>query len=272
MPIVTLTSDFGLDSHYTAVIKGALHKRVEDVRIVDISHRIRKFDAVEAAFVLRSVYSEFPEGSIHLICVRSAETPESPHRLVRLDGHYFIGADTGVFRLLSDKQPEGVFDFSGLNLDVSAPTFPEREVFVPAAAHLARGGKEDLIGRSTGGLKEAQPRRLSYDDDTLIGHVVYIDDYGNVITNISRTAFKEFGKGRPFEIQLRTSRMSIRKVSEHYEDVQVGKEVAVFNYAGLLEIAMNNHSAPGDRGGADALLGLKRDQVVRVQFESGTLL
>ena len=102
--------------------------------------------------------------------------------------------------------------------------------------------------------------------------MVYIDDYGNVITNISRTAFKEFGKGRPFEIQLRTSRMSIRKVSEHYEDVQVGKEVAVFNYAGLLEIAMNNHSAPGDRGGADALLGLKRDQVVRVQFESESLL
>lgn len=272
MPIVTLTSDFGLDSHYTAVIKGALHKRVDDVRIVDISHRIRKFDAVEAAFVLRSVYPEFPPGSIHLICVRSAESPECPHRLVRLDGHYFIGADTGVFRLLSDKQPEGVFDFSGLNLDVSAPTFPEREVFVPAAAHLARGGREELIGRVTGGLKDAQPRRLSYDQNCLVGHVVFIDDYGNVITNISKSAFKEFGKGRPFEIQLRTSRMSIRSVHEHYEDVSVGKEVAVFNYAGLMEIAMNNHSAPGDRGGADALLGLKRDQAIRVQFQDNNTL
>tara|TARA_B100001057_G_C22773256_1_gene920518 strand:- start:572 stop:1390 length:819 start_codon:yes stop_codon:yes gene_type:complete len=272
VPIVTLTSDFGLDSHYTAVIKGALQKRVEETHIVDISHRVRKFDAVEAAFILRSVYHEFPDGSIHLICVRSADTQESPHRLVRLDGHYFIGADTGIFRLLSEKQPDGVFDFSGLNLDVSAPTFPEREVFVPAAAHLARGGREDLIGRSIGELKEAQPRRLSFEDDTLVGHVVYIDDYGNVITNISRTAFEEFGRGRPFEIQLRTSRMSIRKVSEHYGDVEVGKEVAVFNFAGLLEIAMNNHSVPGDRGGADALLGLKRDQVVRIQFDSGNLL
>ncbi|MFZ9054898.1 MAG: SAM hydrolase/SAM-dependent halogenase family protein [Flavobacteriales bacterium] len=272
MRIVTLTSDFGVDSPYTAILKGALFKLVPDVRVIDISHRIRKFDAVEAAFVLRSVYQEFPEGSIHLICVRSADSPETPHRLVQVDGHTFIGADSGVFRLLTDKQADGVFDFSGLNLDVSAPSFPEREVFVPAAAHLARGGKPELIGRPVGGLKDVEPRRHSYEHDCLIGHVVFIDDYGNVITNITKKAFKDFGKGRPFEIQLRTSRMSIRAISEDYQSVTVGKEVALFNYAGLLEIAMNNHSAPGDRGGADALLGLKRDQIIRIQFEGNTLL
>lgn len=272
MPIVTLTSDFGADSHYSAILRGALLKRVPEAQVVDVSHRIRKFDAVEAAFILKSVYPEFPEGTVHLICVRSAETPETPHRLMAVDGQFFIGADTGVFRLLTDKQPDGVFDFSGLNLDVNAPTFPEREVFVLAAAHLARGGSPDLIGRPVGNLKEVEPRRLSFDQDCLVGHVVYIDDYGNVITNITQKAFREFGKGRAFEIQLRTSRMSIRSVSDHYQSVSVGKEVAVFNYAGLLEIAMNNHSAPGDRGGADALLGLNRDQVIRIQFEETGLI
>jgi len=267
MPIVTLTSDFGTDSHYLAILKGALLKQVPDVQIVDVSHKIKKFDVVEAAFILRSVYHEFPENTVHLICVRSEETPETPHRLVGWDGQYFLGSDTGVFRLLNDVQPDLVFDFSGLNLDVSAPTFPEREVFIPAAAHLARGGKPEMIGRPVGELKYVEPRRISYEQDCLVGHVVFIDDYGNVITNITKQAFKDFGRGRPFEIQLRTSRMSIRSIEANYQSVPVGREVAIFNYGGLLEIAMNNHSAPGDRGGADALLGLKRDQIIRIKFE-----
>ncbi len=272
MPIVTLTSDYGWSSYYSAILKGALLQRVPDVQVVDISHKVRKFDVVEAAFILRSVFQEFPQGTIHMICVRGAQSPETPHRLVLLGGHYFIGADTGVFRLLSESKPEAVFDFSGLNLDVNAPTFPEREVFVPAAAHLARGGRAELIGRPAGELREVEPRRVSYEQDTLVGHVVFVDDYGDVITNITKKDFQTFGKGRPFEIQLRTSRMHIRTISEHYQEVQVGKEVALFNYAGLLEIAMNNHSAPGDRGGADALLGLNKGQIIRVKFDGNTML
>lgn len=272
MSIVTLTSDFGEGSHYTAILKGALFARVPDVQIVDISHSIRKFDAVEAAFIVRQVFDEFPKGTIHILAVRSSESSESPHRCVSLNGHYFIGADSGVFRLLSDTTPDGVYDFSGLSLDRAAPTFPEREVFVLAAAHLARGGSPDMIGRTVGALREVQPRRLSFDADTLIGHIVYIDHFGNVITNIEREVFRTFGRGRAFKIELRTERMSIHSIHDVYEDVQAGDSVAVFNHAGLLEIAINNHSAPGGRGGADALLGLSRDQAIRIVFTDETSL
>ena len=266
MSIVTLTSDFGEGSHYTAILKGALWQRVPDVRIADISHSIRKFDVVEAAYLIRSVYREFPKGTIHLVCVQSAETPEAPHRLMQIHGHYFIGADTGVFRLIADREPDAVFDFSGLRLDVDAPTFPEREVFVPAAAHLARGGSPDVIGRLTGELRAGEPRRVAFEDKTLIGHVSFIDHFGNVITNIHRSVFKEFGKGRDFEIDMRTPRMGIREIHSGYQDVPAGERVAVFNHAGFLEIAINNHSAPGGRGGADTLLGLNRDHAIRVRF------
>ena len=267
MSIATITSDFGEGSHYTAILKGALFQRVPDIQIVDVGHTIRKFDAVEAAFMLRSVYREFPKGTVHLICVRSAETPETPHRVMLLHGQYFIGADTGVFRLIADQEPEGVYDLSGLRYDVDAPTFPEREVFVPAAAHLARGGSPDLIGRRVGELRPASPKRLAHEGHTLIGHVQFIDYFGNVITNISRKEFKEFGKGRKFEVEMRTPRMGIRKIHDHYQDVPAGERVTVFNHAGLLEIAINNHSAPGGRGGADALLGLSRDHLIRIRFE-----
>ena len=272
MSIATITSDFGEGSHYTAILKGALYQRVPDIRIVDVGHSVRKFDVVEAAFLLRSVYPEFPKGTVHLICVRSADTPETPHRIMVLHGQYFIGADTGVFRLIADQEPEEVFDLSGLRYDVDAPTFPEREVFVLAAAHLARGGSADLIGRRVGELRPGSPKRLAHEGHTLIGHVHYIDHFGNVITNITKKAFKEFGKGRKFEIEMRTPRMGIRKVHDHYQDVLAGERVAVFNHAGLLEIAINNHSAPGGRGGADALLGLGRDHRIRIRFEDENTL
>jgi|TARA_B100000768_G_C11284441_1_gene381191 S-adenosylmethionine hydrolase len=266
--IITLTSDFGEGSLYTAALKGALLSVAPEAHIVDVSHHVRKFDVVEAAFMLRSVSGEFPRGTIHVICVQGASTPESPHRLVTFQGQHYIGADTGVFRLLSDTEPESVFDFSGLNLDIDSPTFPEREVFILAAAHLARGGRADLIGRPVGELRDAQPRRLSFEEDTIIGHVVFIDDYGNVITNITKDAFSRVGKARSFEIQMRTPRMTIRQLSIHYHDVAIGKELALFNHNGFLEIAVNNHSAPGGHGGADAMLGLRKDQAIRINFQS----
>ena len=267
MSITTITSDFGEGSHYTAILKGALYQRVPDIKIVDVGHAIRKFDVVEAAFLLRSVYREFPKGTVHLICVRSAETPETPHRIMVLHGQYFIGADTGVFRLIADQEPDDVFDLSGLRYDIDAPTFPEREVFVPAAAHFARGGTADLIGRRVGELRPGALKALANEGHTLIGHVHFIDHYGNVITTITKDDFKVFGKGRKFEIEMRTPRMGIRKIHNHYQDVPAGERVAVFNHAGLLEIAINNHSAPGGRGGADALLGLGRDHLIRIRFE-----
>ncbi|MDB4494132.1 SAM-dependent chlorinase/fluorinase [Flavobacteriales bacterium] len=270
--IITLTSDFGEGSHYTAALKGALLSRAPEAQIVDVSHRVRKFDVIEAAFILRSVYPEFPKGTVHLICVQGANTPETPHRLVTMQGQHFIGADTGVFRLLANTEPEAVFDFSGLNLDVDSPTFPEREVFALAAAHLAKGGRADLIGRPAGSLRNAEPRRMSFEENTIIGHVVFIDDYGNVVTNITKESFNKIGKNRPFEIQMRTPRMTIRSMSEHYHDVPTGKELALFNHNGVLEIAVNNHSAPGGHGGADALLGLRRDQAIRINFQSETSL
>lgn len=272
MSIITLTSDFGEGSLYTAALKGAILSRAPDAQIVDVSHSVRKFDVIEAAFMLRSIANEFPRGTIHVICVQGANTPETPHRMVTFQGQHYIGADTGVFRLLSNTEPEGVFDFSGLNLDVDSPTFPEREVFVLAAAHLARGGRPDLIGRPAGSLRDAQPRRMSFEDNTIIGHVAYIDDYGNVITNITREAFAKMGGGRSFEIQMRTPRMTIRQLSTHYHDVAIGKELALFNHNGFLEIAVNNHSAPGGHGGADALLGLRRDQAIRVIFNAENTL
>jgi S-adenosyl-L-methionine hydrolase (adenosine-forming) len=269
--IITLTSDYGPSSPYAAILKGALYRMHPEVRVVDVSHSIRKFDVVEAAFVLDSVVPEFPAGTVHIVAVRSCASADHPHRVIKYDGQYFIAADTGIFSVLFDKVPEGIYDLSTLAQDVDMPTFPERQFFVPAAAHLSRGGIPEVIGRPVKELVPAARLRPSMlDENTLSGHVVHIDGYGNVVTNIHKSVFKEFGKGREFFIELRSSRMVIRRIEEGYQAVVAGDRVAVFNSRGLLEIAINNHAvadkAIGTGGGADQLLGIKMGQAIRIQF------
>ena len=239
--------------------------------MVDVSHTIRKFVVVEAAYVLDSVVPEFPAGTVHIVAVRSCGSADHPHRVIKYDGQYFIAADTGIFSVLFDKVPEGIYDLSTLAQDVDMPTFPERQYFVPAAAHLSRGGIPEVIGRPIKELVPAERLRPSMvDDNTLSGHVVHIDGYGNVVTNITKSVFKEFGKGREFFIEMRSSRMVIRKIHTHYHEVVAGDRVAVFNSRGFLEIAINNHAVSDaisrTGGGADQLLGITMGQSIRIQF------
>ncbi|HIO15794.1 MAG TPA: hypothetical protein EYN19_02995, partial [Flavobacteriales bacterium] len=145
MPIITLTSDYGSERLYAGILKGALYSAVPGVDVVDLSHDVRKFNSVDAALLLRASVAHFPKGTVHIIAVQSEATVEKPHRIVRIEGQYFIGADAGVFHLIFGKSPDAVFDLSSMMADFDYPTFPERSIFVPAAAHLSRGGIPELL-------------------------------------------------------------------------------------------------------------------------------
>ncbi|MCP4180315.1 MAG: SAM-dependent chlorinase/fluorinase, partial [bacterium] len=95
MPIITLTSDWGLKDHYLAVVKASIYSQLSDVNIVDISHLIPQYDIAQASYVVKNTYSYFPKGSIHIIGVNTVASIETHHVGVYVDGHYFIGADNG---------------------------------------------------------------------------------------------------------------------------------------------------------------------------------
>ena len=95
-----------------------------EAQIVDLTHSIRKFDPVHAAFVLRAAMDVFPKGTVHMIGVNAVETPDHPHRIVKLNDQYFIGADTGVFQLMGAKQPDAVFDFPACKPTRTCPPSP----------------------------------------------------------------------------------------------------------------------------------------------------
>src|ERR1043165_2617513 len=243
MPIITLTTDLGSKDHYVGAIKGSIYSRLADVTIVDISHQIPTYNIQDAAYIIRNAYPAFPKGSIHIIGIKSEHTADSSHVIVAAEGHYFIGADNGIFSLLFEAGFEKAIGIS------SAPsTFPTRDIFVPAAVELAKGKPMEELGAPKENLLEKMPFRAASMGDMIRGTVEYIDSYGNVMCNISETLFKQVGKGREFTIEF--ARYEINRLSRNYSDVPEGEILALFNAAGQLEIAMN-----GDR--ASSMLNLK---------------
>src|SRR5690606_11972691 len=272
MPIITLTTDFGYKDHFVGAIKGTIYKELADAEIVDISHSVSPFNIQECAYILKNSYTHFPEGSIHIVGVDSELSPENQHIAVLVDDHYFITANNGVIGLIiSEIVPKKVVEIQ-LPHSVNGP-FPEMEVFVQAASHIARGGKLEVIGKDFKDLKDlkAYNPRLSEDGNTIYGSVIYIDNYGNVVTNIQQSMFRTHSKGRNFELHVRNKK--IREIHNKYGDIinydlekdqrrAPGELLALFNSAGYLEIAIYK-SDLNTVGGASTLLGLDyRDTIL----------
>ncbi len=266
MPIITLTSDYGPERFYAGILRGALAALSPDATVVDLSHDVRKFSSVDAALLLKSCVKHFPKGTVHIIAVMSEATVEHPHRIARIEDQYFVGADSGVFHLIFGKQPDAVYDLSNMMADFDYPTFPERSIFVPAAAHLSKGGIPELLGRPAAIAEPKSILHPVFENRVLTGHVIHIDGFGNCITDITKRRFKDVGTDRGFVIVMRSSRSDIRKICENYSDVPVGESVAVFNHLGFLEIAIYKGAPGSANGGASSMLGIKLDDVIRIEF------
>ena len=258
MPVITLTSDWGTKDHYLASVKGAILKQIPEARIIDISHHIPPHNLTQAAFIIKNCYRDFPEGTIHILGISTEESENTPHTVVFADGQYFIGADNGIFSLIFDKPPEKVIEIN-LMQDSEFFTFSSRDRFVKTAAEIIKGEDIEKLGHVRELLNEKFLFAPVVDQDVIKGMVIYVDNYNNVITNISKEKFKEVGKNRKFTITFRGE--EIHSIRDSYSDVPVGEILALFGCNGHLEIAMNN-------GKAGSLLGLNPDDPVRVEFHN----
>jgi len=266
MRILTLTTDLGTRDYYSAAVKAAALTQIPGVQIVDITHLIPSFNISEAAFILRNVWADFPEGTIHLIGVDTRWSKSTPFAVVKKNGHYFIGADNGVFSLLFDEE-DGAEVYSLSLLGDEVPAFPTKTIFIPAAAAIAGGKPLADIGEQMTGYKVRPAVHPVVEYDNIRGSVIYVDGYGNVITNITRRLFEKHIGSRPFNIVLRRGDRDLRSISRTYDEVQEGEKVAIFSSGGHLEIAINR-GTKGSGGGASSLLGLRLNDVVRIEFDS----
>jgi len=240
-------------------VKGAILRQLPGAVIVDISHQIPPFDLNQAAFIIRNFYRNFPEGSIHILAVNTEASIESPHTLVFHEGHYFLGADNGLFSLIFDRKPETIIELDIIQ-DSDYFTFSTRDVFVKAACHIAQGKPLSELGHP----KEKLYTRMAFQPvitgNQIKGKVIYVDNYGNAFSNITEVLFKSTFKNRKFVITFRSPSYRITEVSKSYQDVHEGEMLALFSTSGYLQIAIN-------RGDASSLLGLRTDTSVLVEEE-----
>jgi S-adenosylmethionine hydrolase len=258
MAIVTLTTDLGTKDFYAASIKGRIYSLCPSATIVDITHEVPPFDKEIAAYSLKNTFCDFPKGSIHIIGVDPVEKDNQQHVVVFQDGHYFISADNGVFSFLFNKIPRQVLKIKLSDISKET-TFPVKDVFAAAAAHIA-GGKE--ITEITSGKHILVDRNSivpTLESNTISGHAIYVDSMGNITADITKATFKQVGMGRNFEISFRRPDNSIKKISSYYNQVPKGEKLALFNNCNNLEIAINE-------GSASKLFGMKRGDIIRINF------
>ena len=276
MTIITLTTDFGHKDYSVAMTKGALYNEVPEITIVDITHQVSPYNHSQAAYILKTAFKTFPKGSIHIIGVESEYTPENIHLVMLFDGHYFIGADNGIFSLITENlKPEKVIKIA-INQEMVS-SFPVVDVFAKVAGHLARKGNLNIIGNEYKNPKELIEVKpvVNPDGNQILGSVIYIDNYGNVVTNITEKYFYEIGKSRKFTVFARSVKFnSIYKSYSQFIDFSIpygkrkddGKKLALFNSAGHLEFAIYR-SNPETFGSASSLFGLDYRDAVTIKFE-----
>ena len=271
MSIITLTTDYGNKDYSVSELKAKIYNEITDVRIVDISHNISPFNLTEAAYIIKSAYRHFPKGSIHIIGIESDLTPENAHIAMKFDDNYFIGADNGIFSMIiGDFKADSMVE---INIHKNYNnTITANDVFVKIATHISREGKLEVIGKKIDSIKEIKDIKpvVSSDNNQIIGSVIYIDNYGNVVTNITQNIFDKIAKSRPFTIYARNVKFD--KIFNNYSDAidysvpkdkreEDGKKIALFNNLGYLELSIYK-SNPSTVGSASTLFGLGyRDQI-----------
>ena len=281
MSIITLTTDYGLKDHFVGALKGKILTENSEATIVDISHNIDPFNTVEASYIIGAAYMSFPKGTVHLIGVDAELNKENQHIAMQWNDHFFICADNGILSMLSQKVvPQKIV---AINIhDRLSEDATDLDVFITVASHLSKGGSLSVIGKEITAIKqvtELQPV-VAADKNSIKGYVIYIDNFGNVVTNISKKLFMEVAKGRPYEIPLLQKRNQkksspIKNIWAKYSDIAnagkypiknyEGDKIAIFNEAGFLEIAIFR-SNPLSVGSASSLMGLYYRDSITIEF------
>jgi S-adenosylmethionine hydrolase len=258
-PIVLLT-DFGLADWYVAAMKGVLLALAPGAPLVDLTHAIPPGDARRAAFVLEQAWPWFPVGAVFLAVVDPGVGGTRRALAVRAAARAFVGPDSGVLTPALE-QPGAqtvVLDPARLAADRPSATFHGRDLFAPAAARLAAGADLRALGEPAADPVRLAPERPFRRAGSLIAHVVYVDRFGDCVTDVSREDLTAYLAGRaPDRLRCRAGRAAIAGLSQTYTDAAEGAALALIGSGGRLEIAV--------RGGhAGARLGLAGGDPVEI--------
>ena len=245
-PIITLLTDFGVQDAYVSSMKGVILGLCREAVIVDISHEVQKFNVRQGAFLLHQAAPYFPKGTIHTVVVDPGVGTERRRIIVQGTHSLFVGPDNGVFSLAIQK--EGFVKAVEITekkfmLPNPSPTFDGRDIFAPVSAHLACGVKVDEFGPTVSNVVTPSYSRPTIKRDKIIGEVLSIDGFGNIITNIPCSLLNSFKavEGDLFRVTVNETSETI-KLSRAFGNVPIGTPIMVVGSSNFLEVSINQGS------------------------------
>lgn len=264
MPILTLTSDIGIQDFMPAAIKGQIMQIDPSFTIVDVSHLLSPFNYPLAAYVCKNVINHFQKGTFHLILINLFDQKNNHLLLAEHDGYYIGCADNGLLTMILGQLPQKVVQ---LPIDHTKPKniINYAIVFAKAFAAIANGQPIEALGNTNAAILEKNTLKPLLGHDWIEGQILFVDNFDNVIVNITRQEFESHRSGRNFSVVFKRDEV-INKISETYADVPEGEKLVLFNTADYLEIAIN-------KGKAASLFGLqgfseKQQPILKVQFSN----
>ncbi len=266
MSIITLLTDFGVEDAYVGIMKGVVLSINPSAVIVDITHQIAPHGILPAAYIIKSSYRYFPEGTVHILVVDPGVGSERSIVAVEMKGQIFLAPDNGVLSLLLDEgKVEAIVrvENSRYFLETVSRTFHGRDIFAPVSAHVSLGLdiKElgPLLNRQDLVRLDIRTPNIS-DKNELTGIIVSVDRFGNCISNIDENCLQKFRKSIPHkDLIIKASDKTIQGLSESYDSVGPQRPLAIIGSFGYVEIALN-------RGNASHFFKIEKGDEVRVVF------
>ena len=253
--IVTLTTDFGLEDTFVGQMKGAALSIHPDLTLVDLTHEVPPHDVLAGAVCLKTAYSSFPPGTIHVAVVDPGVGTARRGIAVRTGGYYFVAPDNGILSLVLQDEPAGsahVLEASHLRRPTVSPTFEGRDIFAPAAAWIARGVGLDRFGPQADDLVQLRLPGTHFEPSQPVPvRVLLVDHFGNVTLSVPRGALEPWllPEG-DLRIRVQTPGGTVSELRRTYGDGEGKGPFLLFNSADYLELAVRE-------GRADERLGLK---------------
>ena len=245
-PIITLTTDFGYADPYVGAVKGTILRVCPQARLVDVTHAVPAHQVLTGAFILASAAPYFPAGTLHLVIIDPGVGTDRAILVAQFGGQIFIFPDNGVITVIKEKLPlEGLVSVRNLSFlggaEVS-PTFHGRDVFAPLVGYIARGGEIGRLGPVPGTYRLLDLPTPETMPEQMLGCVIHVDRFGNLISNISRAEVYE-RLGGVGDLSVFCGDEEVGPIVGTYGARGIGEPVALFNSMGLLEVAVSQGRA-----------------------------
>jgi hypothetical protein len=246
-PIVTLTTDFGLNDHFVGTMKGVILGVEPNAQIVDISHSVQAFDVLDGALTISQAYSYFPSGTVHMVIVDPGVGTARRPIIVTSERHNFVAPDNGVLSLVYQREERlhvRHITAEHYNLQPISQTFHARDIFSPVAGYLAKGVDPEKFGEEvTDFVRFNAPKPKPVNESTLRGVVLKADRFGNLITNITPEDAPMLFTQPAAAFKIVVGKREVTEIKTSYSEGAPGEVFGILGSMGYLEIAANRTSA-----------------------------